>query len=389
MPFQIVRDRIDTVWCDAVVDTSAQAALDHYSLLLSTDSFQATDEAPEDYDTIGTIGIGEYELRRANGKNCQYIINTLLPEGLGSFTGPEIIRHCYRRALEIASDFDLKSVAFPLIGSESDDCPKEMALEIASEEIRSFLSSHEDTNIILVIPDKRDFRPSPSLLLGLEEYIRYIEQQERRKKEEQMMLDNASTGAFPAITLKDINEERRKQQPSPTPLPQTSEPVFSSEKRRSGFSWHRKRREEAVPSQKEERPKASKPGLVLPFGPFQPERGAALDESFSQMVLRKIDEKGFEKDSDCYCKANIDRRLFSRLRCDENYHPKKTTAVALAIALELPLNETNELLMKAGYSLSHSIMFDVIIEYCILQNNYDIFEINELLFKYDQPLLGA
>ncbi len=388
MPFQIVRDRIDAVWCDAVVDTSMQANLDHVSLSLSTDSFLMSEEAPEAYDTIGTIGVGEYELRLANRQNCRYIINTPLPEGVGSYTGPDIIRHCYRKALQIASDFDLKSVAFPLIGSESGGCPKELALKIASEEIKSFLNSHEDTRIILVIPDKRDFRPAPSLLSGLEDYIRYIEQQERRKKEEQMMLDNASTGAFPAITLEDINEERRKQQ-APSSLPQTSEPSFSSEKRCSSFSWHRKHREETAPLQKEEKQKASMPGLVLPFGPFQPERGAILDESFSQMVLRKIDEKGFEKDSDCYCKANIDRRLFSRLRCDEQYHPKKTTAVALAIALELSLNETNELLLKAGYSLSHSIMFDVIIEYCILQQNYDIFEINELLFQYDQPLLGG
>ena len=107
------------------------------------------------------------------------------------------------------------------------------------------------------------------------------------------------------------------------------------------------------------------------------------------MVLRKVDEKGYKKDSDCYSKANLDRRLFSRLRCDEDYHPKKTTAVALAIALELSISETNELLMKAGYSLSHSITFDVIVEYCILQHNYNIFEINELLFQYDQPLLGG
>ena len=387
MPFQIVRDRIDAVWCDAIVDTSAQAVQDHYPPLLSTDSFQAAHEAPEEYDTIGTIGIGEYELRR-NGKNCRYVINSPLPEGLGSFSSPEIIRHCYRRALEIASDFDLKSVAFPLIGSESDDCPKEMALEIATEEIRSFLSSHEDTNLILVIPDKRDFRPSTSLLAGLEEYIRYVEQQERRKKKEEMMLDMASTETFPAITMEDINEERRKQQLQ-APITQASEPGFPIEKRRSGFPWYRSRRKETAPSQKKEKPNESKPGLVLPFGSFQPERGAFLDESFSQMVLRKIYEKGFKKDSDCYCKANIDRRLFSRLRCDENYHPKKTTAVAIAIALELPLDETNELLMKAGYSLSHSILFDVIIEYCILQKIYDIFEINELLFEYDQPLLGA
>ena len=388
MPFQIVRDKLDEVWCDAVVDTSMRVFLKQYPQLLNADSLQTTDGAKEEYDTIGTIGIGEYELRRPNRQNCHYTINTPLPDGIESYTDPEIIRYCYRRALQIVSDFNLSSVAFPLLGIKSGDCPKELALEIAAEEIRSFLYTHEDTNIILVIPDKRDFRPSPSLLSGLEDYIRYIDKQEKRKKEEEMMLDNASTGAFPAITLEDINEERKEQQ-SQASLPQASEPTFSSEKRHSGFSWHRKRRDEAVPSQKEGKPKANKPGLVLPFGSFQPERGAILDESFSQMVLRKIDEKGFERDSDCYSRANIDRRLFSRLRCDENYHPKKTTAVALAIALELPLNETNELLLKAGYSLSHSILFDVIVEYCILQQNYDIFAINELLFQYDQPLLGG
>lgn len=358
MPFQIVRNRIEEVCCDAAVDTS------------------------------GTIGIAEYELRRANRQNCRYMINAPLSGGVGSYASPDSIRCCYRRAMRIASDFDLKSIAFPLIGSEAENCPKEVALYIATEEIRSFLRTNEDTDIILVIPDKRDFRPSPSLLSGLEEYINYIEKQEKRKQAEAMMLDMVSTAAFPAITLEDIDEERRKQQ-STASLPQSSEPGISSEKGRGGFLWHRRRREEAAPSPKEEKPQSSKPGLVLPFGSFRPERGAILDESFSQMVLRKIDEKGFERDSDCYCKANIDRRLFSRLRCDKNYHPKKTTAVALAIALELSLSETNELLMKAGYSLSHSIMFDVIIEYCILQNNYDIFEINELLFQYDQPLLGA
>ena len=384
MPFQIVRDKIDAVWCDAIVETSGKDARDPHSPLLDLDSFQTAEEITEEYDTIGTIYIDEYELRRRNRQNSRYIINTPLPEGVGSFTGPEIIRHCYRKALQIASDFDLKSVAFPLIGSESGDCPKELALEIASEEISSFLRSHEDTNIILVIPNKRNFRPSPSLLSGLEEYIHNIKEQEKQTKIEEMMLDMASTEAFPAITLEDTKEERKKQQ-SQEDFPQASDPSLSSERRRSGFSWHWKHRDE----KREEKPKASKSGLVLPFGSFQPEHGVVLDESFSQMVLRKIDEKGFEKDSDCYCKANIDRRLFSRLRCDEKYHPKKTTAVALAIALELSLNETKELLLKAGYSLSHSIMFDVIIEYCILQKNYDIFEINELLFQYDQPLLGA
>ena len=376
MPFQIVKDNILALRCEAIVDPTDPRMSGAVGLDALVQKF-AGEEFTQNCRQRGPLAFGEAILTPSPRLRCGSVILTAVPWWSGQTEELELLRRCYRNALLLAREHGIGSLALPLIGASTRGFPPELVLKTAEEEIRSFLMENEEAEVTLVVFDMRMYRPDAERLAGLERYLERMHRADQALQAQEDMLANAATGAFPAITAADIRREEARQrlddlQPTEAALP--------------GVTCERRRRISALAPAA--RPK-EKVGAAQPFGSFRPERGAVLDESFSEMVLRKIDERGFKKDSDCYSRANIDKRLFSKIRCDAAYHPKKTTAVALAVALELPLDETKELLMKAGYSLSHSILFDLIVEYCIEQRNYDIFSINELLFQYDQPLLGG
>lgn len=265
------------------------------------------------------------KLRVRTNLPCKYVIHTVGPvwQG-GNYHEEELLSSCYRNSLQLAKAYECESVAFPLISSGIYGYPKEQALQVAINEICKFLADN-DMLVYIVVFDKDGFRVSKKLVRDIAEYIdeHYVETH---------YSENRSRGL-----------SRLLRQPETYPM-QTA-------------------------------------ALNLADVVNQ------LDESFSQMLLRKIDEKGLT-DSQCYKRANVDRKLFSKIRNNVNYKPKKTTAIAFAVALELSLDETKEMLQKAGYALSHSNKFDVIIEYFIQKGEYDIFTVNEALFEFDQVLLG-
>jgi hypothetical protein len=210
---------------------------------------------------------------------------------------------------------------------------------VATSAIQGFLVDH-DIDVTLVVFDKSAFTVSRELLGAVENYIdeHYVDTHQIRRRQL-------------------LNVEREALYEADEGVSSYDEPVF----------------EEMLA------PSVGKPldSLV-----------GNLDEPFSQTLLRLIDAKG-KTDVEVYKRANLDRKLFSKIRSNKGYMPSKRTAIALAVALELSRGETDDLLKRAGFALSHSQKFDVIVEYFIVSGKYDIFEINEVLFEYDQPLLGG
>ncbi|MGN0497919.1 MAG: O-acetyl-ADP-ribose deacetylase [Acutalibacteraceae bacterium] len=346
MPLKIERNDITKIECDAIVNAA------NCSLLGGGGVDGAIHKAAgkgllKECMTLGGCKTGQAKITGAYNLPCRYVIHTVGPIWKGGQNGEEeLLRSCYRESLRLAKENNCESVAFPLISSGVYGYPKAQALKIAVDEISDFLLEHEML-VYIVIFDRAAYQISEKLFGDIKTFI-----------------DENYVG-----THIDYEYESRRRSMESMPLSASAMPkpqyVQSAEK----FDM------------------AVCDGAA-PLEELLADRLNCIDESFSQMLLRKIDEKGIT-DAQCYKKANISRKLFSKIRGDIHYKPSKPTVIAFAISLELSLDETKDMLMKAGFALSHSNKFDIIIEYFITNGNYDVFEINQALFAFDQSLLGV
>lgn len=329
MPIKIIRQDITKLECDAIVNAANNTLLGGGGVDGAIHR-AAGEELLEECRALGGCKTGDAKITGAYNLPCKYVIHTVGPVWRnGNYGEKDLLTSCYKNSLELAKQYNCKSVAFPLISSGAYGYPKDRALRVATDTISEFLLENEML-VYIVVFDKNAFSIGKKLFCDIRQYIddNYAERFANRRRgvsECTVMLEDIDCDAIPCTTSMQ---------------------------------------------------KASLDEMLL-----------QIDESFSQMLLRKIDEKGMT-DSQCYKKANIDRKLFSKIKSNVNYKPSKTTAIAFAIALELSLDETKDFLMKAGFALSHSNKFDIIIEYFITNKNYNIFEINEALFEFDQCLLG-
>ncbi len=336
MPLHIVRNDITKMNTDAIVNAAKNSLMGGGGVDGAIHD-AAGPELLEECKTLGGCETGKAKITGAYNLPCKYVIHTVGPVYQDGRHGePELLSSCYRESLRLAKEAKCETVAFPLISSGVYGYPKAEALRIAVDTISEFLIENYMT-VFIVIFDKKAYQIGEKLFSDIETYI-----------------DDNYVGQH-----SDDPEERRRR---------------TAVAKRADLDYSRSF--------------ASMPVSYMSASMSLEDAVGQIDESFSEMLLRKIDESGMT-DAQVYKKANIDRKLFSKIRSTKNYKPSKPTALAFAIALELPLDETKDMLMKAGFALSHSSKFDIIIEYFISHGNYNIFEINEALFAFDQSLLGA
>jgi O-acetyl-ADP-ribose deacetylase (regulator of RNase III)/predicted CopG family antitoxin len=346
MPFSIIREDITRLDTDAIVNAANNHLLAGGGVCGAIFTVAGADELQKACNEIGYCETGDAVITKGFNLKAKYIIHAVGPVyGQNPKEEEQQLYSCYRKSLEIAKKNHLESIAFPLISSGIYGYPKTEAIKIATKAIKDFLAKNE-MQIYLVVYDKQAFGISKKLFDKVKSYIddKLVKSDTRRS-----IVFNTQEDSM-QLTVDAVQKT-----------------IF--EKYEAQIAY----------------PKA----FNTPF-----DKKDSLDEllkkkteTFSEMLLRLIDEKRMT-DVDVYKSANIDRKLFSKIR-KKDYTPNKVTVIALIIALKLNMDEANELLRRAGFAFSECNKFDVIIEYFIENEMYDIFEINETLFAFDQQLLGV
>lgn len=346
MPLQIIRQDITKMCVDAIVNTTNEEMVGYSGVDLAVHE-SAGPQLDLECAKLAPLGLGTAKITKGYNLDAKYIIHTSGPVWNGGLVGESIIlKSCYIESLKLAVANGCSSVAFPLISSGAYGYPKDQVLKFAIQVITEFLFDHE-LMVYICVFDRTSYEFSKKLFSEIREVIDdgYVEDFE----------DNAfaDVRAFEATLFAD--EMCREE--CLDAAPKMMAPCESGTSSIAGKTLH--------------------------------EYMKAMDKSFAHKLFDLIDERGMT-DVECYKKANVDKKTFSKIKCNpQTYKPSKQTAVAFAIALKLNLDETQDLLASAGLTLSRSFTFDKIIRYFIQKGVYDIFEINEALFEFDQVLLGC
>ena len=342
MPFTIVRQDITKMKVDAIVNAANTDLQMGGGVCGAIFKAAGAAQLQAACDKLAPIKTGEAVITSGFDLPAKFVIHAAGPvyRYQNAEQSEKLLRSAYMESLRLAIENKCESIAFPLISSGIYGYPKDEALQVATATIQDFLINN-DIDITLVVFDKSAFTVSRELLGAVESYIdeHYVDTHQIKRRK-----------------LLDVERQA----------------ISEADERANIFN---------EPLLEE---------MLAPIGAPAPldDLVGNLDEPFSQMLLRLIDAKGMT-DVEVYKRANLDRKLFSKIRSNKGYTPSKRTAIALAVALKLSLDETDDLLERAGYALSHAVKFDVIVEYFIANGKYDVFAINEVLFEYDQPLLGG
>ena len=416
MSFRIIRDDLTRVRADVIVNTANPEPVFGNGTDRAVYEAAGVEKLLDARKRIGRLNAGEAAVTEAFALPAQYIIHTVGPVWIDGKHGEfEKLASCYRSSLDLAKKLKCESIAFPLISTGVCGFPKADALRVALEQISLFLDDPDtEMEVILVVFNREAFEVSKTLQDRIDQYIdeKYAAEkhrqehsgytQERRRRwgvapSSGETPDSATFGDAGHIAYQEaldlpVEEDASTEAdyPMQSPHSRIDEPAAGN------YSFSD--RVEMAPSRPSMVP--GKPNVLRDTLGFLREKlfsGKPSEqdleeavrnpgENFQQMLLRLIDERHLT-DPEVYKKANIDRKLFSKIRCTPDYRPRKKTVLALAIALQLDLSETVDLLSRAELALSPGSRSDLIIEYCIENHIYNIYEINALLFEYDQPLL--